>query len=107
MSYNGYKNYETWNVCLWIDNDQGLQEYWGEIAQEVYDDAEATSYGTKKEMAISDLAKRMKDDFQEQMPELDGMWADLLGAALSEVDWHEVAETRLEDVEEDEEGDEG
>jgi hypothetical protein len=24
MSYNGYKNYETWNVCLWIANDEGL-----------------------------------------------------------------------------------
>lgn len=20
--YNGYTNYETWNVALWIDNDQ-------------------------------------------------------------------------------------
>lgn len=24
MSYNGYLNYETWNVCLWIGNDEGL-----------------------------------------------------------------------------------
>lgn len=23
MSYNGWKNYETWNVALWLDNDQG------------------------------------------------------------------------------------
>jgi hypothetical protein len=22
--YNGFKNYETWNVVLWIDNDEGL-----------------------------------------------------------------------------------
>ena len=20
-SYNGWKNYETWNVALWLDND--------------------------------------------------------------------------------------
>lgn len=24
MGYNGYKNYETWNVCLWISNNEGL-----------------------------------------------------------------------------------
>lgn len=22
--YNGYKNYETWNVSLWMQNDEGL-----------------------------------------------------------------------------------
>ena len=22
--YNGFKNYETWNVCLWLQNDYGL-----------------------------------------------------------------------------------
>jgi hypothetical protein len=24
MSYNGWKNWETWNVALWCDNEEGI-----------------------------------------------------------------------------------
>ena len=37
-SYNGWTNYETWNVALWIGNDEGLYN----LAKEC-DDYEAFS----------------------------------------------------------------
>lgn len=26
-SYNGWKNYETWNVALWIQNDESFYDF--------------------------------------------------------------------------------
>ena len=35
-TYNGWTNYETWNVALWIGGDQGLYNFAKEFAS--YDD---------------------------------------------------------------------
>ena len=32
MSYNGWKNHATWNVALWIQNDEGLYNFAKESA---------------------------------------------------------------------------
>ena len=75
--YNGYTNYQTWNVALWIDNDQGLHE----MCQE-WDDT-------------YDLSNWLREYFTDEVNPLAdqaNVYTDLLGHALAAVDWHEVAE---------------
>ena len=42
------------------------------------------------------------DDVRNPLADQASFWADLLNAALSEIDWHEVAEHYLSDIEETE-----
>jgi hypothetical protein len=104
--YNGWTNYETWNAALWLDNDQGSYNYWCEQAQECYANAEPSSSFTKEEQAVLDLADMLKSDGEERaeqwMPDQSSFFADMLNAALSEVNWHEIAEHYISDVEKDE-----
>ena len=99
QTYNGWKNYETWAVNLWNGNDEGSYRYWLDVAEECAKDADATNYSTRQEEFVSALADRMKSEFDEAQPDLGStVWADLLGAALSEVDWYELAEHYVEHV---------
>ena len=99
--YNGWTNYETWNVALWFDNDSS--EYWAERANEIWYDAEATDNFDRAEVATLELSKEMQDSVEESTPTVTaGMFADLLNAALSEVNWYEIAEHFVENVDKDE-----
>jgi hypothetical protein len=90
-----------------MDNEQGTYDYWREVAQEVSSDLEEpTNSMTKMDEAIYLLADRLKDHHEEAKDEIlenvkltASVWADLLGAALSEVNWREIAEHLLENVE--------
>lgn len=102
MSYNGWSNYETWNVALWIDNEQGSYSDTRQWAQEAFDNA-CGSVEDRKDEAKSVLAAQLKDWIEEMNP-LAGnasMFSDLLSAALSEVDWYEIAEHYLSEVDTD------
>ena len=119
MSYNGYKNYETWCVNLWIDNSECSHVWWRGAAAEAYRSAEANSNFSRLEVAADVLADRLRDYYGEQADDaiergwaISGMHSDLTGgvgvfgdllrAALSEVNWDEIAFNLLEGVEDGE-----
>ena len=106
-TYNGWTNYETWVVNLWMDNNEGSYDYWREIAEDIYhNQAEEQKHFSKMDDAVVILADRLKNDHEEAKDEIlenmklnASLWADLLGAALAETNWREIAEHLLEDVE--------
>lgn len=104
-SYNGWSSYETWAVKLWMDNDEGSHNFWRELSEESWKQAafpanQAFRGSTQEESAVHILAERLKADHEESLPELNGFAADLLNAAMSEVDWREIAESLIADAKE-------
>lgn len=94
--YSGWTNYETWNVKLWMDNDQDAQEAWHDSATTL-----RAMYAQKEAILI--LAEQLEVHYSHEA----GYWlesappccfSDLLLASLRQVNWREIAEHVLEDV---------
>ena len=100
-TYNGWSNYETWAVKLWLDNEPGPYEYWSDRAKEILRDPRISEYLTTEQTARQDLADELKNDHEENLPQMQpSVFSDLLNAGLSEVDWYEIAESMLADAKE-------
>jgi hypothetical protein len=91
QEHNGWYNYETWVVNLWMDNERGSHDYWRERAREALDE-------TQPERAKCVLADELKEQHEEALPELEGFAADLLNASMSEVNWYEIAEHLVDEL---------
>jgi hypothetical protein len=94
QDYNGWTNKPTWLVRLWIDNDQGEQEYWLERGRAMAD-------------ADYALADHLRETFEQAADDqCDGiiskasLFSDLMSWALAMVNWGEVAHSLIEDASE-------
>jgi hypothetical protein len=95
--YGGWTNYETWAVKLWLNNDQGWQEQCNEWAIEYLQ--EAIDREQDKSHAVDELADRLKWLHEETAPAADGVFSDLLNHALASVNWEEIAQSCVNEVE--------
>jgi hypothetical protein len=100
---NGWHNYETWVVNLWMDNERGQQDYWLEEARQCFDEAAADGCLTRADMAAIALADRIKDEHEDAATEMlrhsnyeTGPLADLLNGALGAVNWDQIARSWVE-----------
>lgn len=71
MSYNGWRNKETWLINLW------LGDYFTEVSEDTPMDA----------MSI----KREVENHFEEITCQGGLVSDMLNCALGEIDYHELA----------------
>jgi hypothetical protein len=113
--YNGWKNYETWAVGMYLDgNYDGPGTYyetiervrgaleWDHPTSEYWTEDEAKRFATAdalRDWVYENVHPESIDDDHPD-PELHPLVSDLLGASLSEVDWHELADAWIENVSE-------
>lgn len=100
-TYNGWSNDETWVTKLWMDNDEGAQAYWAERITDCIQSAIDDSESDVKQAAARMLAEEMKSQHEEYAAEINGVtgvFADLMTHALGRVDFDEIADNMLSDV---------
>jgi hypothetical protein len=94
--YQGYTNYETWAVSLWIDNDRDAYEYWKSQVEDILEQ----NSDIPREAQISELSSILADalrwNHEESLDGIEGVNKDLLTASLSKVDWDQIAARMLE-----------
>ena len=94
--HNGWANYETWAVNLWLSNDSGTYEYWRDRARQ----HTSVSYGSGSFCELADeMEEEIGNKVEDFTPDLGAtVYSDLLNAALSEVNWCEEFDTESEIV---------
>ena len=94
-TYNGWTNYETWCLNIWIDNDQYLAERKAELVREV-----TLHYDDKQVYELSLLLESMVEELKDNALEV-GLLSDLLGGAIGKINFYELAEHYINDFNED------
>jgi hypothetical protein len=84
-TYNGWTNYKTWLVNLWLTNDAALVHAFGGLRDAV---VSADTLYDAREILVAWLDNEY-DMYIESNPH--GLFRDLIKGALSEVDWYEIA----------------
>lgn len=108
--YNGWTNYETWNMNLWLTNDSGFYEVAEDAIQALvnndYKSAEDSPIKIDKEDVICQTAEWLKDyAYNVYLEEFDsanfnrsyGPIADFVHQSWNLINWYSIAEHIVDD----------
>ncbi len=101
-NYNGWTNYPTWAVNLWLGNDEGTYNEVLELATKPVDLLGSESglvyiaEDRRQAYAVAERIKSLVYDWTEQGS--GSLASDLLGYSLGLVDWREIAEAWIADA---------
>lgn len=101
--YNGWKNRETWNTALWLDNEQGSSEYAREIVAQHVTDPERGPYdddaALDRRIRIRNAADALREWYDEAFtPTRPGNVVDAWMYAVAVTDWYAIADGIAEDM---------
>lgn len=96
-AYNGWTNRETWLINLWISNDEWASREVAALARRHATNPQSTPVGYLSPAYT--LAAELEEWVAEQYDfPAKGIASDLLQSALSRVNWRELAEHYLVDL---------
>jgi hypothetical protein len=93
-TYNGWTNYETWCINLWLTNTPDDYNYLSRLANH-------------PRLSDYEKADQLRADIEESIPDtVEGLYRDLLLSAISSCNFHEIIKSmQEEDQEEDDKED--
>jgi len=96
QGYNGWTNFETWAVNIWISSEEGDYLHWQEVAEGCRDEA-----GSDNAEVVELLADKLRDEHfalgDEPYSAEYGLFCDITKGDLWNVNWQEVAAAILEE----------
>ena len=96
MTYNGYTNYETWLICLNIDNEQGLYNSVNELVTEFLNETHHDRDTADKYQIGNRIKEYLEELFSNDELGIVKICDTWTWRDWQEIDWQEVAETRLD-----------
>jgi len=100
--YNGYSNYETWNLMLWINNTEELYQYWEDRITEILliDDSDPNDLiALNLSDDIYTLSEEIQTETEKNNPliKFTSFYSDILSNSIQKVNYYEIAKLMIND----------